>query len=124
MGTTRSGESDIQSDGLSILPLDVTRANDARDGKQAGDPALAAKAIIAVTCGGNPPWGLILGADGNSRRFAKIQRHGRLRALTLLLLPDRKLYLLPHGRVAAWRSRNRNRDVWIVNGNAEPHLRV
>jgi hypothetical protein len=56
--------------------------------------------------------------------FAKIWRHGGLRALTLLLLPDRKLYLLRHDRVVAWRTRNRNRDVWIVNGNAEPHLRV
>jgi NAD(P)-dependent dehydrogenase (short-subunit alcohol dehydrogenase family) len=28
IGTTRSGESDIRSDGPSILPLDVTPAND------------------------------------------------------------------------------------------------
>jgi DNA-binding NtrC family response regulator len=37
---------------------------------------------------------------------------------------ESSLCMLPHGRVAAWRSRNRNRDVWIVNGNAEPHLQV
>ena len=48
----------------------------------------------------------------------------KLSAPVTLEEAERSLYLLPHGRVAAWRSRNRNRDVWIVNGNAEPHLRV
>jgi hypothetical protein len=50
-----------------------TRASaDARDGKQAGDPALAAKAIIAVTRAGNPPLRLILGADAIDRVLAKL----------------------------------------------------
>jgi NAD(P)-dependent dehydrogenase (short-subunit alcohol dehydrogenase family) len=50
-----------------------TRASaDARDGKQAGDPALAAKAIITVTRAGNPPLRLILGADPIDRVLAKL----------------------------------------------------
>jgi DNA-binding NtrC family response regulator len=48
----------------------------------------------------------------------------KLSAPVALEEAERSLYLLPHGRAAAWRGRNRNRDVWIVNGNAEPHLRV
>jgi len=48
----------------------------------------------------------------------------KLSAPVTLEEAERSLYLLPHGRVAAWRNRNRNRDVWFVNGNAEPHLRV
>src|SRR5262249_40005681 len=50
-----------------------TRVNaDARDGKQAGDPALAAKAIIAATRAVHPPLRLILGADAVDRVLAKL----------------------------------------------------
>jgi len=50
-----------------------TRASaDARDGKQAGDPALAAKAIIAATRAAHPPLRLILGADAVDRVLAKL----------------------------------------------------
>jgi len=50
-----------------------TRASaDARDGKQAGDPALAAKAIIAATRTAHPPLRLILGADAVDRVLAKL----------------------------------------------------
>jgi len=45
---------------------------DNRDGQQPGDPALAAKAIIAVTQSPNPPLRLILGADAVARVRAKL----------------------------------------------------
>jgi aryl-alcohol dehydrogenase-like predicted oxidoreductase/NAD(P)-dependent dehydrogenase (short-subunit alcohol dehydrogenase family) len=45
---------------------------DERDGKQPGNPALAAKAIIAVTEAQNPPLRLILGADAVERVRAKL----------------------------------------------------
>jgi hypothetical protein len=45
---------------------------DERDGRQQGDPALAAKAIIAVTRAQNPPLRLILGADAVERVRAKL----------------------------------------------------
>jgi NAD(P)-dependent dehydrogenase (short-subunit alcohol dehydrogenase family) len=43
-----------------------------RDGQQPGDPALAAKAIIAVTQSQHPPLRLILGADAIARVRAKL----------------------------------------------------
>jgi NAD(P)-dependent dehydrogenase (short-subunit alcohol dehydrogenase family) len=50
-----------------------TRENaDQRDGQQPGDPALAVRAIIAVTRAGNPPLRLILGADAVDRVRAKL----------------------------------------------------
>src|SRR5262249_13367831 len=50
-----------------------TRASaDARHGKQAGDPALAAKAIIAATRTAHPPLRLILVADAVDRVLAKL----------------------------------------------------
>jgi len=52
-----------------------TRASaDARDGKQAGDPALGAKAIIAATRAAHPPLRLILGADAIDRVLAKLMQ--------------------------------------------------
>lgn len=45
---------------------------DDRDGEQPGDPALAAKAIIAVTRSQNPPLRLILGADAIARVRTKL----------------------------------------------------
>jgi NAD(P)-dependent dehydrogenase (short-subunit alcohol dehydrogenase family) len=43
-----------------------------RDGRQAGDPALAARAIMAVTQVEHPPLRLILGADAVERVLAKL----------------------------------------------------
>lgn len=43
-----------------------------RDGQQPGDPALAAKAIIAVTRAQHPPLRLVLGADAVERVHAKL----------------------------------------------------
>jgi hypothetical protein len=43
-----------------------------RDGQQPGDPALAAKAIIAVTQTQHPPLRLILGADAIERVGTKL----------------------------------------------------
>jgi NAD(P)-dependent dehydrogenase (short-subunit alcohol dehydrogenase family) len=43
-----------------------------RDGQQAGDPILAAKAIISVTKAQNPPLRLVLGADAVTRVRAKL----------------------------------------------------
>jgi len=45
---------------------------DERDGQQPGDPALAAKAIIAVTRSPHPPLRLILGADAIARVRTKL----------------------------------------------------
>jgi NAD(P)-dependent dehydrogenase (short-subunit alcohol dehydrogenase family) len=45
---------------------------DERDGQQPGDPALAAKAIIAVTRSTHPPLRLILGADAIARFRTKL----------------------------------------------------
>jgi len=45
---------------------------DERDGRQAGDPALAAKAIVAVTRAENPPLRLILGRDAVDRVRGKL----------------------------------------------------
>ena len=47
-------------------------STDERDGRQLSDPALAAKAIIAVTLAQNPPLRLILGADAVERVRAKL----------------------------------------------------
>lgn len=50
-----------------------TRATaDAKDGRQPGDPALAAKAIISVTRATEPPLRLILGADALEGVRAKL----------------------------------------------------
>ena len=50
-----------------------TRATaDAKDGRQPGDPALAAKAIISVTHATEPPLRLILGADALEGVRAKL----------------------------------------------------
>jgi len=50
-----------------------TRASaDERDGQQPGDPALAAKAIIAVAQSEHPPLRLILGADAIARVRTKL----------------------------------------------------
>jgi NAD(P)-dependent dehydrogenase (short-subunit alcohol dehydrogenase family) len=50
-----------------------TRASaDARDGRQAGDPALGAKAIISVTRAAKPPLRLVLGADALERVHVKL----------------------------------------------------
>jgi NAD(P)-dependent dehydrogenase (short-subunit alcohol dehydrogenase family) len=50
-----------------------TRANaDARNGRQAGNPALAAKAIISVTRATKPPLRLVLGADALERIHVKL----------------------------------------------------
>jgi hypothetical protein len=45
---------------------------DERDGQQPGDPALAAKAIIAVARSPLPPLRLILGADAIARVRSKL----------------------------------------------------
>jgi NAD(P)-dependent dehydrogenase (short-subunit alcohol dehydrogenase family) len=45
---------------------------DERDGQRAGDPVLAAKAIIAVTQVEHPPLRLILGADAVERVRGKL----------------------------------------------------
>jgi len=50
---------------------------DERDGQQPGDPALAAKAIIAVTHAAHPPLRLILGADAVARVRAKLTQVAR-----------------------------------------------
>jgi NAD(P)-dependent dehydrogenase (short-subunit alcohol dehydrogenase family) len=50
-----------------------TRASaDARDGGQAGNPVLAARAIISVTRAAKPPLRLVLGADALERVRAKL----------------------------------------------------
>jgi len=45
---------------------------DARDGRQAGNPALAARAIISVTRAAKPPLRLVLGADALERVHVKL----------------------------------------------------
>jgi NAD(P)-dependent dehydrogenase (short-subunit alcohol dehydrogenase family) len=50
-----------------------TRASaDARNGRQAGNPALAAKAIVSVTRAATPPLRLVLGADALERIHVKL----------------------------------------------------
>jgi NAD(P)-dependent dehydrogenase (short-subunit alcohol dehydrogenase family) len=50
-----------------------TRASaDARNGRQAGDPALAAMAIVSVTDAAEPPLRLVLGADALERIHVKL----------------------------------------------------
>jgi NAD(P)-dependent dehydrogenase (short-subunit alcohol dehydrogenase family) len=50
-----------------------TRATaDAKDGRQPGDPALAAKAIVSVTRAAEPPLRLVLGADAFEGVRAKL----------------------------------------------------
>ena len=50
-----------------------TRASaDARHGRQTGNPALAAKAIVSVTEAANPPLRLVLGADALERIHVKL----------------------------------------------------
>ena len=52
-----------------------TRATaDAKDGRQPGDPALAAKAIISVTRSAEPPLRLVLGADAFEGVRAKLSQ--------------------------------------------------
>jgi NAD(P)-dependent dehydrogenase (short-subunit alcohol dehydrogenase family) len=54
-------------------PAGKTRESvDERDGRQPGDPALAAGAVLEVTRARNPPLRLILGADAVERVRAKL----------------------------------------------------
>jgi NAD(P)-dependent dehydrogenase (short-subunit alcohol dehydrogenase family) len=50
------------------------KSADERDGRQPGDPVLAAKAIIAVTRTENPPLRLVLGADAFERVSTKLNQ--------------------------------------------------